>query len=50
MKAAFLTFIGISALFVAYGIGCKDTDLILDSLLLVIYSTLFLLIIEKVKS
>ena len=50
MKAALLVFICTSLLFMAYGIGCKDTDLILDSLLLVIYSTLLLLIIEKVKS
>lgn len=50
MKAAFLAFIGTSALSMAYGMGCKDTDLTLDSLVLVIYSTLVLLIIEKVKS
>lgn len=50
MKATLLVFIGTSLLSMTYGIGCKDTDLILDSLILVIYSTLFLLIIEKVKS
>lgn len=50
MKAAFLAFICMSLLCMAYGIGCKDTDLTLDSLILVIYSTLLLLIIEKVNS
>lgn len=45
MKSALLVFIGTSVLFMAYGIGCKDTALILDGFLLFIYSTLFLLII-----
>ena len=45
MKASLLVFIGASLMFMAYGIGCKDTALILDGLLLFIYATLFLLII-----
>lgn len=50
MKAVLIAFIYTSILSMVYGIGCKDTDLTLDALVMVIYSTLFLLIIEKVKS